>query len=206
MRCQAEGGRAVLVTATLGQRGKAGDPPICTPEELEARREDELRTAARIIGFSDLHLLGYQDRELADAPIADVRRSLVAILRHHRPSVVLTFAMDGIAAAADPRWHPADGPAHTVARVLWTPPIAPWEAARLIELAAAPGVDFAVDVSAWRERRAAALRAHRTQHLSTERYFFSQPDVDHILGLEVYRQGSGPALHRRPQDDVFDGI
>jgi LmbE family N-acetylglucosaminyl deacetylase len=74
MRCQAEGGRAVLVTATLGQRGKAGDPPICRPEELEARREDELRTAARIIGFSDLHLLGYQDRELADAPIADAPR------------------------------------------------------------------------------------------------------------------------------------
>jgi LmbE family N-acetylglucosaminyl deacetylase len=102
-----------------------------------------------------------------------------------------------------------DGTPHaprTVARVLWTPPIAPWEAARLRELAAALGVDFAVDVSAWRERRAAALRAHRTQHLSTERYFFSQPDVDHILGLEVYRQGSGPALHSRPEDDVFDGI
>jgi N-acetylglucosamine malate deacetylase 2 len=223
MRCQAEGGRTVLATATLGQRGKAGDPPICRPEELEACREAELREAARIIGFSDLHLLGYRDRELSDAPPADIRRALVAILRHHTPSVVLTFdpngfnahpdhvaigrfTMDAVAAAADPRWYPDDGAAHAVTRVLWTPPIAPWESARSDALASQAGVDFVIDVAPWRERRAAALRAHRTQHLSIDRYFFSRPDVDRILGIEAFRQAWGPALVRRPGTDVFSGM
>jgi LmbE family N-acetylglucosaminyl deacetylase len=146
MRAAAAGAEIVLVTATLGERGKAGDPPVCAPEELSACRERELREAAAIVGFDDLHLLGYRDRELADAPREAVRRTLVGLLRRIRPMVVVTFdphgfnvhpdhvaisrfASDAIAAAADPRWHPETGAPHSVRRLLWTPPIAPWDAA-----------------------------------------------------------------------------
>ena len=73
-------------------------------------------------------------------------------------------------------------------------------------MAAHPGVDFAIDVSRWRDRKAAALRAHATQHRSVERNFFSQPDCDLLLGIEVFRQALGPALPRRPLDDLFDGL
>ena len=38
MKYGAEGVRTVLVTATRGERGKRGDPPICTTEELSALR------------------------------------------------------------------------------------------------------------------------------------------------------------------------
>jgi LmbE family N-acetylglucosaminyl deacetylase len=223
MRCQAEGGRAVLVTATLGQRGKTGDPPVCRPEELEACRERELREAARIIGFSDLHLLGYRDRELSEAAPDDIRRALVSLVRRHQPAVVVTFdpngfnvhpdhvaisrfTMDAVAAAGDPRWLPEEGTAHSVQRVLWTPPLPAWEVARSPALRSEAGVDFVIDVAAWRERRAAALRAHRSQHLSIDRCFFSRPDVDRVLGIEVFRQAWGPALSRRPETDVFTGI
>jgi LmbE family N-acetylglucosaminyl deacetylase len=126
MRYAAAGARIVLVTATLGQRGKLGDPPVCAPEDLEATRERELREAARIIGFDDLHLLGYRDKELADAPPDAMRQSLVSIIRGVRPSIVLTFDPNGfnvhpdhvaisrftteaVAAAADPRWCPEAG-------------------------------------------------------------------------------------------------
>ena len=78
MRTRAEGGAAVLVTATSGQRGSAGNPPLCQPEELAACRESELRAAAAIIGFDEIHLLGYQDKELAGVDPAEIRRKLVA--------------------------------------------------------------------------------------------------------------------------------
>ena len=95
MRYAAAGARTVLVTATLGQQGKCGDPPVCTPEELPRVREGELREAAEIIGFDELHLLGYEDKRLADAPDDVIRRSLVEIIRRLRPQVVLTFDPGG---------------------------------------------------------------------------------------------------------------
>jgi LmbE family N-acetylglucosaminyl deacetylase len=155
MKSAAAGARIVLVTATLGERGKAGDPPVCTQDELPACRERELKEAARIIGFDALHLLGYRDRELAAAPPGDIRRQLVTIIRREKPAVVFTFdpngfnvhpdhiaisrfTSDAISAAADPRWYADAGErhsdpvvahsgSHSVERLLWTPPFAPWD-------------------------------------------------------------------------------
>jgi LmbE family N-acetylglucosaminyl deacetylase len=223
MKYAAAGAKIVLVTATRGERGKVGDPPICTPDELPACRERELRLAAEIAGFHDLHILTYQDQQLAAAPPDDLRRTLVSVIRKNRPSIVLTFdpngfnvhadhvaisrfTSDAIAAASDPRWHPDTGEAHTVGRLLWTPPFPPWEASKLDRLDDHAGADFVVDVSAWRERRIAALRAHRTQHLSIDRCFFNQPDLDRVLAVETWRQAWGPPLGRRPWSDIFEGL
>jgi LmbE family N-acetylglucosaminyl deacetylase len=219
MKYADDGSRIVLVTATLGQRGKCGDPPVCRPDELEGVRERELRDAARIIGFNELHLLGYRDKELADAPPDRVRESLVRIIRSVRPAVVFTFdpngfnvhpdhvaisrfTSDAIAAAADARWHPETGEPHRISRLLWTPTIPPWEAAGVADLASHPGADFVIDVAAYRDRRIGALRAHRTQHLSIDRYFFNQPNLDAILATEIWRQAFGPDI-QRPSRDVF---
>src|SRR5262245_61575138 len=123
MKYAADGVRTILLTATRGERGKCGDPPLCTPDELGAWREQELRNAAAIIGFDELHLLDYRDRELAEAPPADVRRAIVEVIRRTRPALVLTFdpngfnvhpdhvaisrfASESIGAADDPRWCP----------------------------------------------------------------------------------------------------
>src|SRR5205823_12909313 len=110
-------------------------PPVCAPGEIAACRERELRKAAGIIGFDALHLLGYRDRELADAPPDEMRRALVTHIRRVKPTIVLTFdpngfnvhpdhvaisrfASDAIGAAADPRWYRDAGAAHAVPRVL----------------------------------------------------------------------------------------
>jgi LmbE family N-acetylglucosaminyl deacetylase len=74
------------------------------------------------------------------------------------------------------------------------------------DLAAHPGVDFIIDVGRWRDRKAAALRAHATQHQSADRNFFSQPDCDRLLSVEVFRQAVGPRLASRPLHDLFDGL
>ena len=217
------GVRTVLVTATRGEQGKAGDPPVCAPDQLAAWREAELREAVRIIGFDELHLLDYRDRELADAPPDAIRQSLVSLIRRTRPSVVASFdpngfnvhpdhvaisrfTADAITAAADPRWHPDTGAPHIVTRLVWIPPIPVWEVGRTSRLGEHPGVDFVLDVSAWRDRKIAALRAHRSQHLSIDRHFFNQPDLEHVFDVEVWRHAWGPATRERPSTDLMEGL
>lgn len=222
--CLARGGEVVLVCATRGEMGKPGDAHVSgAPADVGAAREQELHAAAQIIGIRHVHLLDYRDRELSAAPPNEIRRALVMLLRHYRPAVVITFdpngfnvhpdhvavsrfTSDAVAAAADARWFPDAGTPHAAQRLLWTPPIAPWDAARSANLDAEAGVDFVIDIAPWSRRKAEALRAHRTQHHSTEKYFFSQPDLDRILALECYRQGWGPPLQARPSDDIFCGL
>jgi LmbE family N-acetylglucosaminyl deacetylase len=223
MRYAAAGARTALVTATLGQQGKCGEPPICTPDDLPRVREAELREAAAIIGFDEVHLLGYEDKALASGPGDAIRRSLVQIIRRLQPQVVLTFdpggfnqhpdhiaisryTSDAIAAAMDPRWYPDAGDPHAVERLLWTPLLAPWEAAALDDVSGRPGMDFTIDVSPWHDRRVAALRAHRTQHQSIERYFFQAEDLPAILATELWRQAWGPSLGERPGSDLLAGL
>lgn len=221
-RCASEGIRVVLSTATLGESGKVGDPPVCAPDALAAVREAELRAAVAILGIHEVHLLGYRDRELAAAPIDAIREQLTRRIREARPRVVVTFdphganqhpdhiaisrfTCDAVAAAADDRWYPAAGPAHAVDRLVWVPGRRPWEWLRDPHLAQRGGADFIVDVSLWRERKLEALRVHRTQHASVQRNFLSQPDIDTLLGTEVFRLGWGP-MAARPLASVFEGL
>src|SRR5437764_1210516 len=70
------GAHIALVTATRGEAGSRGDPALCTEQELPAWREAELRDAAALLGISDVHLLGYRDQHLAEAPAAAIRHQL----------------------------------------------------------------------------------------------------------------------------------
>ena len=222
-RCLEEGGRVALCTATLGERGKLGAPPRCEDADLARTRQDELVHAANLIGISMLRVLGYPDRGLQYAPAETIRRQLVELIRSACPQVVITFdpngsnlhpdhiaisrfTSDAIAAAADPRWFPDLAPAHQVSRLLWTPPVRFWEVLRRGDPVGESGVDFVVDVSAWKDRKAAALRAHRTQHLSLERILLSKPDADRLLSVELFRQAWGPPTASRPTGDIFDGL
>jgi LmbE family N-acetylglucosaminyl deacetylase len=116
------------------------------------------------------------------------------------------FTIDAITAAADSRWYSKEGDAHRVQRLLWTSPLMPWDAAKSADLAKEPGVDFLIDISKYSSIKAAALRAHRTQHVSIDRHFFDLPDVDRILSVETFRQCFGPALAAKPSADIFDSI
>ncbi len=223
-RRYADGGAEVaLVTATRGDAGRVGDPPLCDREALPALREAELRQAADVLGISPVHILDYQDKHLADAPVDRIRAELVSHIRHHRPHVVITFdpnglnghvdhvaiarfTMDAVTAAADSRCVTQPAFAHTVQRVLWTTPILPWEVAGTADLHRKPGVDFVLDVAPHWNAKAEALRAHRTQHVPIDRCFMSKPDVQATLSTEVFRQAWGPPLAHMPADDVLTGI
>ena len=211
------------LSATRGDAGRVGEPPLCRREELPAVREAELRRAAGILGIADVRLLDYRDKHLAEAPAAGIRDVLVRRIREHRPHVAISFdpagmnghadhvaiagfVVDAVTAAADPRWAGAAEQPYRVPRLLWNAPIPPWEVTRPRSLGTEPGVDFVIDVAPQRAAKAAALRAHRTQQVPIDRCFFSKPDVDRILGIEAFRQAWGPALPRVPADDVLAGI
>ena len=222
-RTTAEGGLVALCTATPGEHGKLGDPPVCARERLGAVRQAELMAACSELGIAKVRVLGYPDRGLAAAPAETIRRQIVEILRAVRPQVVVTFdpngsnlhpdhvaisrfASDAVAAAGDPRWFPELGAAHATARLLWTLPVRPWELMRRTDPAREPGADFVLDVSPFAGRKEAALRAHRTQMQSLNRVFFSKPDAARLLGVELFRQAFGPPLASRPASDVFADV
>jgi LmbE family N-acetylglucosaminyl deacetylase len=219
----AAGGTVALCTATLGDKGKAGSPPVCGPGEVRRVRQDELVAAARILGVTTLRVLGYPDRGLSYAPADTIRRQLVEAIRAVRPQVVVTFdpngsnlhpdhvaisrfAGDAIAAAGDSRWHPDTGLPWAVRRLVWTLPIRPWRLIENTDPATEPGVDFVVDVSPHAAAKEAALRVHRTQHLNLERIILARPNRERLLATELFRHAWGPPLSRRPSPDLFDGL
>lgn len=219
-RTVAEGGRVALCTATPGELGKVGDPPVCARERLGAARQAELMAACAELGVQTVRVLGYPDRGLAYAPTETIRRQLIEVIRAVRPQVVVTFdpngsnlhpdhvaisrfTSDALAAARDPRWFADLGAPHQVPRLLWTLPVRPWDVLRRTDPAVEPGVDFALDVSPFTDRKVAALKAHRTQYQSINRIYFSKPDVTRLLGVEMFRQAFGPPLPWRPAADAF---
>jgi LmbE family N-acetylglucosaminyl deacetylase len=212
------GARTVLVTLTRGGRGTAGG--LCSTEELPGVREQELREAARILKFDALELLPYEDKEVPNIPPDEIRRTLVGLIRRERPSVLVTFDPHGITyhldhialsrfvteaipAAADPRWYPELGEAYDVPRLLWTPPVMPWDKEAFPPR---PGVDFLIDTAPWWRERRQALEAHRTQRATLDKLYLQQPNCEQMLSFDVLRQAFGPAIPHRPADNVFAGL
>ena len=145
-RYAAEGAHVSLVCATNGEVGEISDPGLATPETLGDVRVGEMKEAAKVLGISELIMLGYRDsgmpgtpenddpRAFAQTPDDEVVSKLVGIIRRLRPQVVVTFdpnggyghpdhisihlhTVDAFHAAGDPARYPDEG--------------APWQPARL---------------------------------------------------------------------------
>lgn len=108
-RYSAEGVKTVLVCATGGEAGEVLNPAMNRQEVLENLaqvRREELEKAAKIIGFTDVCMLGYRDSGMPDsehnshpdcfarADPMEATRRLVALIREHRPQVLITYGDD----------------------------------------------------------------------------------------------------------------
>jgi LmbE family N-acetylglucosaminyl deacetylase len=93
----AQGTRVELICAT---RGEAGIPGV-SPVETAQIRERELRAAAKALGLSKVHFLGYQDGQLAVANTKVVVQDLAQRMGQIRPDAVITFGPDGISGHPD---------------------------------------------------------------------------------------------------------
>ena len=217
-RYSAASSEIALVCATRGQNGKTGD--LCSTEELPLVRERELYAAMSHVGVEDITLLGYRDRELATAPVEEMRIHLVRSIRQFRPDIVMTFdphggnahpdhvaisafASDAIAIAADSRWLPELGTGHRIRRLLWTPPAFIYKLPPEREIEDEPGFDFIIDVSPWIDRKTAAFRAHATQFPGLKKLFFDDPNGARTFHLEAFRLGWGDRSAAVPADDLW---
>lgn len=129
LACAERGIEVVLVAATSGEAGEISDPALATPETLAAVREGELGVACAILGFAAPIFLRYPDGGLSALAPDRLRDDVVALVRRHRPRVVVTFDANGgyghpdhiavhratisaLAVTGDPSFRPELGPPH----------------------------------------------------------------------------------------------
>jgi LmbE family N-acetylglucosaminyl deacetylase len=93
--CVEQGVEVHLLTATSGDAGEISDPSLATPETLGAVREEELRTACRILGLQPPILLRYPDGKVGEVDPEVLAGQIAAEIRRLRPRVVLTFDENG---------------------------------------------------------------------------------------------------------------
>lgn len=215
-KCVEEGARVAVVCATRGERGPTAD--LCTIEELPRVREQELRDAMKILGVEGLYFLPYEDQKLAEAPMGEIRRQLIEVIRKERPQIAITFdpnganqhpdhmaisrfASDALAAAADERWFPELGSPHYIDRLLWQPPTVIFRYPESALLPNEPGIDFLIDTARWAEKKRAAISAHRTQRLG--RLFFDDPNGARTFDQEAFRVAWGSRPKSVPAGDLF---
>jgi LmbE family N-acetylglucosaminyl deacetylase len=81
-----EGKQVSYCILTNGIKG-SGDRSM-TPERLVRIREEEQRSAARVLGVESVDFLGFPDCELEDT--RESRMAVAAAIRRHRPDLVIT--------------------------------------------------------------------------------------------------------------------
>ena len=165
------GARVQVLTATRGQAGSRGNPPLCAPEELPAAREAELRCACAALGLPPPILLDYQDGQLAAADPEALIAEILLIIRELHPQMILTFGADGLSGHPD---HIAIGLAATEVfhraedvSALYTlaVPRLLAESLGMKQIHAVPdeSITLAVEVSSVWDAKMSAIRCHRTQ-------------------------------------------
>jgi mycothiol S-conjugate amidase len=149
----AEGVRTVLVCCTGGEEGDILNPAMDhdhVKADISAVRMAELERAAQIIGYDEVHMLGYRDSGMPDseananpeafanAPLEEAVGRLVAIIRSTRPQVVVTYGDEqgfyphpdhlrvhditqpAVDRAAAPAWYPEAGDPWQVAKIYYS--------------------------------------------------------------------------------------
>lgn len=178
----ASGMRSVVACATRGELGEMAPGLLDrqpSPQEMGARREAELRTAATILGAERVELFDWVDSGMDGAPAAgslaaadpaDVEDAIAALVEEVRPDVVVTLdASDGHRDHAVVR----DATLAAVQRTDWRGArVYLWCLPRslLAEYSGVPTlgtpdeeITTVVDVSAHLEQRWLAMRAHCSQ-------------------------------------------
>ena len=169
------GVRVNVLTATRGQAGSCGDPPLCRPDELPAVRECELRCACAALGIEPPVLLDYEDGHLSAADSHVIVAQVLDAADRLRPQVMLSFGPDGLSGHPD---HIAIGQFAAQAFrfaddviALYTPAVPQSLATALSmnHLRAVPdeAITLRVDVSPVWESKLAAIRCHATQASSS---------------------------------------
>ena len=162
-----EGARVVLVVASDGRRGSFQEEP----ETLAARRAEEARRAAAVLGAEPPILLGHPDLELDLLPAGLLRQQFVRAIREFRPDVV--FAPDPLAPDPHPDHRAVAHASSDAIHFAGLPLLYPEQVAAGLEPHFVvekyfygenlPAANHVVDIGATMELKIAAMAEHRSQ-------------------------------------------
>jgi LmbE family N-acetylglucosaminyl deacetylase len=206
----ARGVRVTLLTATRGEAGDCGDPPLCRPEELPAMREGELNCACAVMGIEPPRILDYQDGHLSEVDPEQLTARILQAIREVHPQVMLSFGPDGLSGHPD---HVTIGRCAAEAFRRAEQVAALYTVAMPRSLAERLGIDrvrpvpdetiaLAVDVSPAWETKLAAIRCHTTQLSSSPMMHAPVEKQRMFFGVEYFVR----AAVRRPDRDFLEEI
>jgi LmbE family N-acetylglucosaminyl deacetylase len=192
-----------ILSATRGEGGELGSPPLTTRENLGQLREQELRCAARALGAVEVYLLDYIDPTAGPddtlfpytEDVDQLAADFLAEMERIAPDWVLTHGSGGeYGHPAHIVTHHAVLRAHELGRERGLSP-------RMYTFSAVIAgredrihnlddpADLVVDVSPWLDRKAAAAECHRTQHaLFVRRHPEAEAVLDVMRRLESLRR------------------
>jgi len=210
-----------LFCATNGDAGKSSGVPVSSREELARIRQDELRSAASVLGIESIELGGYTDGALQELEPTKLIGDVVAFLRRTKPTIVLGFGPEGaptghrdhramsrvVMAAfflsglktAYPEQVESGLQPHAAQRLYFHAWEYPHKDPRL-KLESVPAT-VAIDNRPWLDKKLAAFREHRTQQYAYDLFV-----NDVLLDYEYYAFAAGTPQPNAMDDDLFSGL
>lgn len=224
------GVRVHLVTATRGEAGSCGDPPLCLPEELAFWRGKELACACLALGVEAPIVLDYADGHLVEAEPERIVEQIVGEIRALRPQAMISFGPDGLSGHPD---HVTLGrltmEAFLQAGERNAYPeqldrgLTPHAPGRLYQIAVPRSlaerlgmkqvhpvpdeeITLTVDVGPVWEKKLAAIRCHATQHGVTPILKAPVERQREFLGAETFRLALSRPMPVGVDSDMFEEI
>jgi LmbE family N-acetylglucosaminyl deacetylase len=213
----AENGAQVhYLSATRGEGGETGEPPLCSIDELGQVREDELVCAVGVLGGRSLTFLGYTDPRMGEdeqlypytEDVTFLAGQVAASIRQFKIDVVISHGSNG------EYGHPAHMISHQAALAAVmsfddrTPSLytvaANYSAYPYPRLAnEADQADLVVDISPVVEKKINAALCHRTQHALFVRWTSREAGREMTVPEVVMKQES---FHRAYPDGPEDPL
>jgi len=163
--------RGTHVTYVIVTSGNIGThDPAFTSDSLAEQREKEQRAAAAVCGVHDVEFLRHNDGEVM--PTLELRKELVRMIRKHKPEVVFSMDPTAFLSSSDYINHPdhravavatVDAIAPVASMPLMYPELGAPHTVREVWIQWTERPDTWVDVSETIDRKADALRQHRSQ-------------------------------------------
>ncbi|MFP3489118.1 PIG-L family deacetylase, partial [Staphylococcus sp. SIMBA_130] len=77
--------KTILYSATPGDAGKCGEPPLCQVDELAEVRKKELEKASKLLGIDELYIGDYQDGKLNNLPDDELKNDVLKRIEAVQP-------------------------------------------------------------------------------------------------------------------------
>jgi LmbE family N-acetylglucosaminyl deacetylase len=210
-RYHQEGTTIALVLATRGEQGALGDPSAATRETLGQVREQETRAAAALLGIDEVTFLGLRDGEVSEVGFEHLTGLIETHTRRIDPDVIITFGPHGltqhpdhimVGRAATEVFHRQRGAMGRPQRLYYVA-LPPERAATLGLPEDSPEAHptTELDITAFKDLKVGALRAHRTQSDAQERAAASATQ-DHLIEY-LFRAYPPMAPDEPPEHDIF---